>query len=104
MNFILGLISFTNRFVRGCAPPTRVSPIFTRLQTGRSPSRVGYLSTDSIGLQCRARCFTALQDAGSLGDGSLSPRPPAASLQNSILEGLGEAVWGIPFSKRFPHL
>ncbi len=48
-----GFRLLTNQSDRGCAPPFGVSPVFTSLQTGRSPSHSGLPPTVRDGLRSR---------------------------------------------------
>lgn len=100
-----GISTLTNRLGSGCATTTRVSPSFAPWAATRViPLPRGLTSCRSLGirnppfnLSARRRC--RLKNA--VGVGSRSAQAPACVLPKQVLECLGEAFWGSPFSKRF---
>ena len=76
-----GFRLLTNQSDRGCAPPFGVSPVFTSLQTGRSPSHSGLPPTVRDGLRSRLLSTAAtpwLRDRLEMGPDPPGPppRPP----------------------------
>ena len=99
--------TLTNQLASGLATPTRVSPTFDlrSARLGDSPPTWSYLqpltrppnpATQTIGA-------AGTMVAGSLGDGSRAPGRPRRPPKAKALEGLGEAVSELPFSKRCLH-